>query len=138
MAAGFRRSWMRMMARSCARWSRRRTMRPWRSTPRPLPPGLAKRSVNRVFVGRCGAMGWLLKKTLRASEQLIPMPESSDLSLMTDSVGKGRFPIPCHRSELIGSGIRPDVAAERDDFRKDIAAIDPNRLIFLDESGILT
>src|SRR3954451_16085675 len=33
------------------------------------------------------------------------MPESSDLSLMTDSVGKGRFPMPCHRSELIGSGI---------------------------------
>ncbi|HKP12053.1 MAG TPA: IS630 family transposase [Blastocatellia bacterium] len=33
---------------------------------------------------------------------------------------------------------RPDVAAERDDFSKEIAAGDPNRLVFLDESGILT
>jgi hypothetical protein len=33
------------------------------------------------------------------------MPESSDLSLMTDSVGKGRFSRSCHRSKLIGSGI---------------------------------
>ena len=33
---------------------------------------------------------------------------------------------------------RPDVAAERDDFSKDIVAVDPNRLVFLDESGILT
>jgi hypothetical protein len=33
---------------------------------------------------------------------------------------------------------RPDVAAERDDFNKEIAAVDPNRLVFLDESGILT
>jgi hypothetical protein len=32
---------------------------------------------------------------------------------------------------------RPDVAAERDDFNKEIAAVDPNRLVFLDESGIL-
>ena len=78
-------------------------MRPWRNTPRPLPPGPAKRSVNRVFVGRCGATGWLLKKTLRASEQR-----------------------------------RPDVAAERDEFSKEIAAVNPNRLVFLDESGILT
>src|ERR687897_758028 len=36
---------------------------------------------------------------------VIPMPESSDLSLMTDRVGKGWFSMPCHRSELIGSGI---------------------------------
>src|SRR3954463_9756152 len=36
---------------------------------------------------------------------VIPMPESSDLSLMTDSVGKGRFSRSCHRSKLIGSGI---------------------------------
>ena len=56
-----------------------------------------------MFVGRCGATGWLLKKTLRASEQL-----------------------------------RPDVATERDEFSKEIAAVDPNRLVFLDESGILT
>jgi transposase len=33
---------------------------------------------------------------------------------------------------------RPDVAAERDEFSKEIAAVDPNRLVFLDESGILT
>jgi hypothetical protein len=33
------------------------------------------------------------------------MPEISDLSLMTDRVGKGWFSMPCHRSELIGSGI---------------------------------
>jgi transposase len=33
---------------------------------------------------------------------------------------------------------RPDVAAERDDFNKEIAAVDPTRLVFLDESGILT
>ena len=59
---GFRRSWMRMMARYCAPWSLRRTMRPWRNTPGPLPPGPAKRSVTPVFVGRCGATGWLLKK----------------------------------------------------------------------------
>src|SRR3954447_14219027 len=37
--------------------------------------------------------------------RVIPMPESFDLSLMIDSVGKGRFSIPFHRSELIGSGI---------------------------------
>jgi hypothetical protein len=30
------------------------------------------------------------------------------------------------------------VAAEREDFAKEIAAADPNRLVFLDESGILT
>ena len=35
------------------------------------------------------------------------MPESSDLSLMTDRVGKGWFSMLCHRSELIGSGITP-------------------------------
>jgi hypothetical protein len=34
------------------------------------------------------------------------MPESSDLSLMTDRVGKGWFSMLCHASELIGSGIR--------------------------------
>src|SRR3954464_1095661 len=33
---------------------------------------------------------------------------------------------------------RPDVAAERDEFSKEIATVDPNRLVFLDESGILT
>jgi hypothetical protein len=33
------------------------------------------------------------------------MPESSDLSLMTDRVGKGWFSMLCHGSELIGSGI---------------------------------
>ena len=37
--------------------------------------------------------------------EVIPMPESSDLSLMTDSVEKSRFSMPYHRSELIGSGI---------------------------------
>src|SRR3954452_24888546 len=41
---------------------------------------------------------------------VIPMPGSSDLSLITDNVGKGRFSMPCHRSELIGSGIIPDRA----------------------------
>jgi hypothetical protein len=30
-------------------------------------------------------------------ERLIPMPESSDLSLMTDKVGKGWFSMLCHR-----------------------------------------
>jgi transposase len=34
--------------------------------------------------------------------------------------------------------LRPDVAAEREDFSKDMAAVDPTRLVFLDESGILT
>src|SRR3954447_26739338 len=33
------------------------------------------------------------------------MPESSDLSLMTDRVGKGWFSMLCHGSELIGSGM---------------------------------
>jgi Putative transposase len=33
------------------------------------------------------------------------MPESSNLSLMTDSVEKSRFSVPYHRSELIGSGM---------------------------------
>ena len=28
---------------------------------------------------------------------LLPMPESSDLSLMTDKVGKGWFSMLCHR-----------------------------------------
>src|SRR5687767_11307256 len=36
---------------------------------------------------------------------IIPMPESSDLSLMTDRVGKGWFSTLCDGSELIGSGI---------------------------------
>jgi hypothetical protein len=36
---------------------------------------------------------------------VIPLPESSDLSLMTDRAGKGWFSMLCHRSELIGSGI---------------------------------
>jgi hypothetical protein len=34
------------------------------------------------------------------------MPESSDLSPMTDRVGKGWFSMLCHRSELSGIGIR--------------------------------
>lgn len=34
--------------------------------------------------------------------------------------------------------LRPEVAAERDDFTKEVAAVNPNRLVFLDESGILT
>ena len=38
---------------------------------------------------------------------VIPMPESPDLSRITDSVEEGRFSIPCHRSELIGPGIIP-------------------------------
>jgi predicted transposase YbfD/YdcC len=38
-------------------------------------------------------------------KMIIPMPGSSDLSLITDNVGKGRFSMPCHWSELIGSGI---------------------------------
>jgi hypothetical protein len=33
------------------------------------------------------------------------MPESSDLLLMTDRVGKGWFSMLCHGSELIGSSI---------------------------------
>jgi hypothetical protein len=36
---------------------------------------------------------------------LIPMPESFDLLLMTDRVGKGWFSMLCHGSELIGSSI---------------------------------
>jgi hypothetical protein len=38
---------------------------------------------------------------------VIPMPESSDLSLVIDRVGKGWFSILCHRSELIGSDMKP-------------------------------
>jgi RNA-directed DNA polymerase len=57
----------------------------------------------------------LLKVMLKASGKkgvpqggvIIPMSGSSDLSLITDNVGKGRFSMPCHRSELIGSGITP-------------------------------
>lgn len=33
---------------------------------------------------------------------------------------------------------RPDVAAERDAYRREIALVDPARLVFLDESAILT
>jgi transposase len=45
----------------------------------------------------------------------------------------------CQKKTLRASEqLRPDVAAERDDFNKEIAAVDPNRLVFLDESGILT
>src|SRR3954466_529566 len=44
---------------------------------------------------------------IRISNALIPTPESSDLSLATDRVGKSWFSVPCHRSELIGSGITP-------------------------------
>src|SRR3954452_19619729 len=47
---------------------------------------------------------WADRRNLPLPEGLIPMPESFDLSLMIDSVGKGRFSIPFHRSELIGSG----------------------------------
>jgi hypothetical protein len=36
---------------------------------------------------------------------LISMPGSSELSLLTDRVGKGWFFMLCHSSELIGSGI---------------------------------
>jgi hypothetical protein len=43
---------------------------------------------------------------------VIPMPESSDLSLMTDRVGKGWFSMLCHGSELIGSGISSDSGPE--------------------------
>jgi hypothetical protein len=45
------------------------------------------------------------------------MPESSDLSLMTDRVGKGWFSMLCHGSELIGSGISP--------FKKTLAGLRP-------------
>jgi hypothetical protein len=38
---------------------------------------------------------------------VIPMPESSDLSLMTEGIGKGQSSRPYHRSELTGIGIRP-------------------------------
>jgi transposase len=45
----------------------------------------------------------------------------------------------CQKKTLRASEqLRPDVAAERDDFNKEIAAVDPNRLVFLDESWILT
>ena len=43
------------------------------------------------------------------SGEVIPMPESSDLSLMTDRIGKGWFSMLCHRSELIGSGMSYDL-----------------------------
>jgi hypothetical protein len=47
--------------------------------------------------------------------------------------------VGCEKKTLRASEqLRPDVAAERDEFSKEIAAVDPNRLVFLDESGILT
>jgi hypothetical protein len=42
------------------------------------------------------------------------MPENSDLSLMTDKVGKGWFSMLCHGSELIGSGMIERHAGESD------------------------
>jgi hypothetical protein len=52
---------------------------------------------------------WLAQRLHRIPEgkpqTIIPMPESSDLSLMTDRGGKGWFSMLCHGSELIGSGI---------------------------------
>jgi hypothetical protein len=41
-----------------------------------------------------------------AGSHVIPMPESADLSPMTDRAGKGWFSMLCHRSELSGIGIR--------------------------------
>jgi hypothetical protein len=55
------------------------------------------------------------------------MPGSSDLSLITDNVGKGRFSTPCHRSELIGSGIRHDLA---------VHDLTIQYMVFLDLTGI--
>ena len=43
---------------------------------------------------------------------LISIPESFDLSLMTDRVGKGWFSMLCHGSELIGSGITGEKISE--------------------------
>lgn len=33
---------------------------------------------------------------------------------------------------------QPDVQAERDAFQAEVAALDPERLVFVDESGVLT
>jgi hypothetical protein len=43
--------------------------------------------------------------TTTLKPDMIPTPESSDLSLVTVRVGKSWFSVPCHRSELIGSGM---------------------------------
>jgi hypothetical protein len=63
-----------------------RSMPGW--TPRPCAPARSRSA-----------------RTCGTPLRLIPMPESSDLSLMTDRVGKGWFSMLCHGSELIGSGI---------------------------------
>src|SRR4051794_15949956 len=64
--------------------------------------GGGNRVGNRAF--QVSILSGLTNKSL--DDGVIPIPESSDLSLMTDRVGKGWFSMLCHGSELIGSGIR--------------------------------
>jgi hypothetical protein len=47
----------------------------------------------------------VLAKHHGLGRNVIPMPESSDLSLMTEGIGKGQSSRPYHRSELTGIGI---------------------------------
>jgi hypothetical protein len=53
------------------------------------------------------------------------MPDSSDLSLVTDSVGKGRFSRSCQRPELIGSGIIHDPTSIHITFGPDGVTVQP-------------
>ncbi len=64
----------------------------------------ANHSGKRVVTVRIEAVEFLTPVYI--GDDVIPMPESSDLSLMTDRVGKGWFSMLCHGSELIGSGMR--------------------------------
>ena len=50
--------------------------------------------------------GWTSLAGMAGYQDVIPTPESSDLSVVTVRVGKSWFSMPCYRSELIGSGIR--------------------------------
>jgi hypothetical protein len=49
--------------------------------------------------------GWTSLAGMAGYQDVIPTPESSDLSLVTVRVGKSWFSMPCYRSELIGSGM---------------------------------
>jgi hypothetical protein len=50
--------------------------------------------------------GWTSLAGMAGYQDVIPTPESSDLSVVTVKVGKSWFSMPCYRSELIGSGNR--------------------------------
>src|SRR5688500_2398952 len=62
MAEDLCRCWITTMAPFCGRWSRKRTIEPWRNMLKPSPHGPATRSASRVFAAPCSAQGLVIKK----------------------------------------------------------------------------